>query len=180
MFKFPDRLHFPPIPRPGFSRPNRGTLHRRLWYAVLAAVLVLSGTLELLIETLESIAGVLFDLVEENLEAFYRKSAHLDTRGAQMATAYTYLALVIVFALTVGRRLWHSAARTANRVAAVAHQRSEHIRRHYRHYAGRAQRWWNSLDWINKIAVATAGVMGAIPLFLLLSYGLGTAVAELL
>lgn len=180
MFKFPDRLHVPHFPRPGLIRSHRNGAQRRLWYVAFAALVVVTGAVELLADTLADIGGVLFDLIEENLESFYRKTAHLDNRGAQMASAYTYFALAIIIALTVGRRVWRSAARVVNQVSTEARHRSERLQRHYRHYAALAQTWWNSLDWINKIAVAAAGILGAIPLFLLLSYGLGAAVAELL
>ncbi|NJD08331.1 MAG: hypothetical protein FIA97_17815 [Methylococcaceae bacterium] len=180
MFKFPDRLHLPQFPRVGFHRAPRPRSHRRWWYAALAALLVVSGALEMMTDALVDIGDVLFDLVEENLEAFYRKTAHLDTRGAQMASAYTYLAVAIVLMATLGRRLWRSTAHLVYRAAWLTRDCAARVNHHYRLYAGKAQRWWNSLDSLNKIAVAGAGVLGAIPLFLLLSYGLGAAVAQLL
>lgn len=178
MFKFPERLPLPQFSRPAFHR--NPVPHRRWWYAVLAVVLVASGLLELVTDSLLDIGDLLFDLVEENLEAFYRNTAHLDTHGAQMASAYTYFAAALILMATLGRRLWRSIARLVYRAAWMSRDCIDRVKHDYRHYTGKAQRWWNSLDSLNKIAVAGAGVLGAIPLFLLLSYGLGAAVAELL
>jgi hypothetical protein len=97
-----------------------------------------------------------------------------------MASAYTYFAAVLLLMATLGRRLWRSTSHLIYRAAWTCRDCSDRIRHHYRRYAVRVQHWWNSLDSLNKIAVAGVGVLGAVPLFLLLSYGLGMVVAELL
>lgn len=184
MFKLPDRLPGRPLFQPEVPGDGHDGEHRNLqlrpW--ILSSVLLLAGLIisgDFLLDLLTDIAEVLFDFVEETLENFYRKSGKMDLRHAQMATAYTYLAFFTVAALITARRLANWVYSRVRQTASMLDTHKSRWQKTYRSYSIFFSTWWESLDGLNRLAVTVGLLMGAVPLFILLSLGLGMAVAEL-
>lgn len=184
MFKFPDRMRFGPLMPPemaGEGSDNK-RLHQprlRFFLTLVSAGTLLAVTGDVLLDLMADILDMAFDFIEETLEGFYRKTAKMDLRQAQMATAYTYFAFAVILTATLGRRLWRWVMSVVGEFAAVCHAQAEHAHRSWEASTTYLKNWWETLDWLNKLAVVFGVLLGAVPLFLLLSFGLGAAVAEL-
>lgn len=150
--------------------------NRRFWILGLLLIAALTGALESAWDLLADLGEILFELVEENLEGFYRKFAKLDMHRAQMATAYTYLLLAVALLLLFGPRLWQQLQVRLREIERIRLRLAARCRILFE----RARGWWERLDFFGKIAAAGVALLGVIPLLLLLSYGLGSALAELL
>ena len=181
MFKFPDRMQDGRFER---SKGVRSTAHQAHWVntRVLAwliglPLLAAFFSSELLCDLLADVGQCAFDLLEDNVETFYRKVAHLDLHQAQMAAAYTYSVVLLVLVLTLGRRFVRFTSHSISALRKSYQQGTEKLQGSYQTQTIFLKAWWESLDWLNKTAVVVGGIVGAIPLFVLLSYGLGMTVA---
>ena len=185
MFKLPDRmpgspLFQPQIPGNGNDGQERNRISR--WWnlsllALGAMLLFMSG--DALLELLMDIGDVIFDFVEETLEGFYRNSAKMDIHQAQMATAYTYAALLVLVAWLTARRLFRFLGTHVRRLWTAIEIQRNHGQETCRSYAIYFGAWWDSRDRLSRAAFAVAVLMGVIPLFLVISIGLGMAVADM-
>ncbi len=174
MIKFPDRLHF------GKDRwAAAGPRRSAFWF--VAGIFILAALLgaDVIWTIFEEWITILFEFVAERLEHFFQKTVGLDLYHAQMATAYSG---ALIF-LSVGLLLLRKFAAVAQHVRVDGcswwRERSAGWISGWRARASMAIAWWAALDLLNKSAVVIALVVMVIPITLLISYALGTAVAEI-
>lgn len=161
----------------GLARVGRmGHLLARVALAVLAVLLITE--FDAVWEFLQESLGVLFDFIEENLEAFFTKVMHLELHRAQMAAAYVYFTVLLAAGLPLLRTLARLSVRAKNTGFAWWRLNRVSIARFWRRQRIRFENWWETLDWLNKLAVVVGITLAVIPLVLLLSLGLGMVVAE--
>jgi hypothetical protein len=177
MFKFPDGMHY------GKNNPlGTGALSHGSTFWIVAGVFTLASLLgaDIIWTVLEEGITLIFEFFAERLERFFQKSFGLDLYHAQMATAYTGSIILLSAGLMLLRKL----------VMVARHVREDGSVRWRRYHAwliatwhdrvALAMRWWSTLDLLNKSAVLIGLVVMVIPMAMLISYGLGMAVAEIL
>lgn len=182
MFKFPDGLHYGK-----FSSSNKdkdGHHHpadvrsRRLVIAALLVSVALGS--DFFWSMGEETLSLLLELIEQGVERFFTKTIGLDTFRAQMASAYTYFVVSALLGFWLIRRLLVMLrhARTTGYLWWCAFSASTHQvwRERMESFLG----WWQLQDWLNKTAVVVGFVVTAIPMMVVLSLVLGSAIAELL
>lgn len=99
---------------------------------------------------------------------------------AQIATAYVALVLFLIVLYIVVRK-WMSWRRGISECIEDHKQMyADTVRYWSGHVQERFLAWWNTLDWLAKIAAVVGIVLVLIPLFVLLSVGLGMLVTMLL
>jgi hypothetical protein len=185
MFKFPDGMHYGKFPRMGSSAnrtPNGRPNDRRTLYWWVAGIFLLAAALglEVIWQGLEELFGGLFEVMQEAIERFFRKSIGLNFHQAQMAAAYLDATGVLILAGLAARkvyRVWH---RARDDGYLWLNERRRRIVSFWRYRLLITRQWWDTLDWLNKLAAVIAFLVLAVPAAMLLSYGLGVAVAELL
>ncbi|WP_045226640.1 hypothetical protein [Methyloterricola oryzae] len=176
MFKFPDGMH------DGRNQPWGGaSAHGPRFWSVLG-VFLLSVVLgaDLIWNLLTEGATFLCEYIAEQMESFFQARFGLDLYHAQMATAYTGAVILLLSALFGLRKLarWGSHVRADGEVWWRHHH--AHLRLMLDRERDRALIWWKGLDLLNKSAVVIALFVMAVPVAVLLSYGLGMVVAEIL
>ena len=184
MFKFPDRMQDGRFQRanPGRSttRPTPSLHTRALAWLIGLPLLGAFFSSELVCDLLAGVGQCAFDLLEDNVETFYRKFAHLELHQAQMAAAYTYSVVLLILGLTLGRRFLRFVRRLMTTLRGTYQRSAEKIQVTYQTQSIFLKTWWDSLDGLNKVAVIVGGIVGVIPVFVLLSYGLGMTVGLML
>lgn len=176
MFKFPDGMH------DGRNHPWGGaSAHGPKFWSVLA-VFLLSVVLgaDLIWSVLAEGAMLLCEYIAEQMESFFQARFGLDLYHAQMATAYSGAVILLLFLLFGLRKLarWASHVRADGEIWWRHHH--ENWRMMLERERDRALVWWKGLDLLNKSAVVIGLVVMAVPAAVLLSYGLGMVVAEIL
>lgn len=176
MFKFPDGMH------DGRNHPWGGaSAHGPKFWSVLA-VFLLSVVLgaDLIWNVLAEGAMLLCEYIAEQMESFFQARFGLDLYHAQMATAYSGAVILLLFLLFGLRKLarWASHVRADGEIWWRHHH--ENWRMMVERERDRALIWWKGLDLLNKSAVVIGLVVMAVPAAVLLSYGLGVVVAEIL
>lgn len=183
MIKFPDGMHYGNFNKPGTADKRHGRAVRKAnhvawwWVAGFFILSTMLGT-DALWEGLVSLGSLLFDFIQANLERFFRNNAGLDLRQAQMASAYLYFVIALIaIALLVRKvqRLIRDVRETGFLWwrAQIGNAKDFWTTKQMFFYG-----WWSTLDWLNKGAVIVGLTILGIPAALLLSYGLGVAVAE--
>jgi hypothetical protein len=152
-----------------------------LWIAVaIAAVTLLVMNYEIVWELLAEVVPLVFEVLEESLDTFFEKVVRLNPMMAQMATAYIgFVLLLVVLYLLVrkGIKIYRKAQAKKQELTSVY---SNAWHEWYSGLQTSALNWWASLDFTNKIVAVIAFVLLGIPLALLLSFVLGSLVAQLL
>jgi hypothetical protein len=153
----------------------------RVWgSALLAGFFLIYGGGEILLGLMDQTFGVLFELLEEWIERFYRKTFTLSHHQAQMATAYTYFVLGIAAACIFMRLFLRWADHVYHYAAVGLHMVRNQLRARFLDRSLLLKVWWESLDWLNKSAVVIASIVLIIPVMAVVSYGLGVVLAEIL
>jgi predicted PurR-regulated permease PerM len=147
-----------------------------VWLGAGILALALAIDAEALLDWLGDGAKVLFELAQSGFESFFRKAMGLELHRAQMATAYLNFFILLVLLVFLGKK-WARAQQRAKRALQRKHQQIllQGTLRWLRFKA-----WWERQDRLNQCAAVVFLALAAIPLFILLSYSLGLAVAELL
>jgi len=164
-----------------WKQPALTLLKGILWVAlVVAAATVLAMNYEIVWEVLAEFVPVVFEVLEESLDTFYEKVVRLSPMFAQMATAYTgFVALLVVLYLVIRKGI--KAYRKAQvKKAELTEVYVNAWEQWYGSIQAAALNWWNGLDFPSKIVAVVAFVLLGIPIALLLSFVLGSLVAELL
>ncbi len=131
---------------------------------------------DLIFESLEEGGAVVFEFVEENIESLYRKFFKLSFRYAQMATAYTFLAIA-------GFAGWLLVMKSSNWVRRALQGWAAEIHRVEeagKSYGRRLFDWWNALDKLNKIFSLFVLVAFILPLTAIVIFVLGRLIVELI
>lgn len=186
MFKFPDGIQYGKSSR---SEGQAGRMRQvqtgkpkiKVGQALIVLLLLtmLLGS-DVIFEASQNLVFALFELIEQGTERFFTRVVGLDIYHAQMASAYTYLAT----GLCVGGWLLRRAYLLGKHglligiyCLAVLHT---NVRQIWQISLDSLLVWWQSQDWLNKIALVVALLLVFVPLVALLSWGLGMAVAEAL
>lgn len=171
-FKFPDGIHW----GGGHLRPRDS----KFWTVMAAfALAVLLGSDVVWVVFREG-TMLLLEFVAGRLELFFQRTFNLDLYHAQMATAYTGAAVLLISALVMWRKLVRVAALIRDGGSKWWHDHSARMAENLHEKAERLLYWWSGLDLLNKSAVLVALILMAVPAAVAISYGLGTLVAEIL
>jgi hypothetical protein len=185
MFKFPDGMHYGKFPRIGSGAhptPSGGPKERRSLFWIGAGIFLLSAAIgaDAVWQSLEELGSGLFQLLEETIERFLRKSFGLNFHQAQMAAAYLDATGVLIIGGYFARKLYGVWRRTRDSGYRWLNQRRQQAASFWRYRLLITRQWWDTLDWLNKLAVAVGFLVMAVPAAMLLSYGLGVMVSEVL
>lgn len=176
MFKFPDGMH------DDRNQPWAGSGAHSPKFWMIVGVFLAAGVLgaDLIWSVLEEGITLLCEFVAEQLESFYRIRFGLDLYHAQMATAYTG-ALVLLIAALAGLHKFGKWVRHARKDGNIWwHAHHVQLQTFLARERDRLYTWWCGLDLLNKFAVLIGLLVMAVPFALLLSFGLGMVVAEIL
>ena len=176
MFKFPDGMHY------GKNNPLGTSAGHGASFWIVVGVFTLSALLgsDVIWAVFEEGITLMFEFFAERLERFFQKTFDLDLYHAQMATAYTGSLILLTSGLLLLRKLV-MVARHVREDGSVRWRRYQSwLIANWRDRVQSATCWWSTLDLLNKSAVLIGLVVMAIPMAVLISYGLGVAVAEIL
>jgi hypothetical protein len=163
------------------SHPALILLKGLLWIALaIAAVTLLAMNYEIVWEALAEVVPLALEVAEKTLDTFFEAVVRLNPGLASIATAYTGFVLFLVVLYLLSRK-----AITAYKKAQA---RKGELLTVYRDAWSQIcdsakvayLRWWNGLSFADKIVAGVAFVLIGIPLALLLSFVLGSLVADLL
>lgn len=161
--------------------PGLVLLKGLFWLAAVVAVAVAAAmNYEILWNVLAELVPTVLEVSEEALDTFFEKIVRLNPALAQMATAYTAFVLALIALYLLVRKLmyWYRKTSVAASELSGVYSNAWHDWTDERKTA--LMLWWDSLDLTNKIVAGVAFVLIGIPVALLASYLLGTAVAALL
>lgn len=163
-----------PIPPPQVS-PVRGLI----WITAIIALIVLGVMYwEIVWGVISEFVPLALEFAEKALDGFFE----LIGLGsiAQMATAYTGVVLALVLFYVLLRKSITVSRRTRHTVTAYKSAYKELGNQWYATKREQALQWWQTLDWMQRVAAIGALVLIGIPLALLLSFVLGSLVTMLL
>jgi len=152
-----------------------------LWAALaVAAVTLLAMNYEIVWDMLVEAVPLGLEIAEKTLDTFFETVVRLNPGFASIATAYTGFVLFLVALYLLSRK--------AITVYKKAQAKKSELGAVYRNAwtqvcdSARAAffNWWNSLGFADKVVAMVAFVLLGIPLALLLSFVLGSLVANLL
>jgi hypothetical protein len=161
--------------------PGLVLLKGLFWLALIAGAIVAAAmNYEILWDALAELVPTLLEVAEEALDTFFEKAVRLNPALAQMATAYTGFVLALIVLYLLVRKFIALYRRTGAAVDQLSgvYGNAWHDWTDERKMA--VLLWWDALDTTNKVVAVVAMILIGIPLALLLSYLLGTAVATLL
>jgi hypothetical protein len=155
-------------------------LKNLLWAGLIIAGVILLGIYWATVwNLLAEFVPLALESMEEALDTVF-EAMGLSPAIAQMATAYTGFVGALVALYFVIRKSMILTRRTRERVSAYRDVYSTFGKRWWGEKRAAWIAWWNTLDWLQKIATAGALILIGIPLALLLSVILGSIVASLL
>jgi len=152
-----------------------------LWITLaVAAVTVLAMNYDVVWDILAEFVPVVLEVIEETLDTFFEKVVRLNPMLAQMATAYTGFVLFLVALYLVIRKGIKVYQKAQTKKAEISQDYAQAWEQWYGGVKAAGLNWWDSLDFVSKIIAGVAFVLLGIPIALLLSFVLGSLVAELL
>lgn len=166
-----------PVP-PGLRKlfPLKGLL----WAGLsIAGVILLGFYWQLVWDLLAEFVPLALESVEEALDTVF-EAMGLSPAIAQMATAYTGFVAALVVLYLVIRKSMILTRRTREQISAFRHVYGTAGKRWWETQRAAWFAWWDTLDWLQKIAMTGAMILIGIPLALLLSVILGSIVASFL
>lgn len=131
---------------------------------------------ELILEALEECATIVVEFAQESLEILYRKQFKLDIYHAQMATAYSGFVILVVMAYFATRKLMIVLGKMQKKWE-KAQGKALKLKEKYKE---RFEKFWVSLDAINRVFLGVGVVVVAVPLISIVCIALGKLVAELI
>lgn len=182
----------PDEPRKGnlFSQTDTDSISPELrklvpFKGLLWAILAIAGVIflgmywEIVWDVLSEFVPLALESVEEALDMVF-EAIGLSPSIAQMATAYTGFVAALVALYFVTRKSITLSRRTREQIATYRDVYSTVGKQWWEIKRQTLLTWWDSLDWLQKIATAGAVILIGVPLALLLSVILGSLVAMLL
>ncbi|QSA96287.1 hypothetical protein [Methylococcus sp. EFPC2] len=153
----------------------RGLIWISLWLGLIAAI---ASYPELITNYLLHGIEITLEVAEQSLDVGYEMIG-LSHAVAPIATAYTGLVigLALLYFLIRKAMIWYRAASQA--ITDYKALYTELTRNWWTKLKQKALAWWDTLDWMHRIAVIVFLVLVGIPLALLLSFVLGGAVTAL-
>lgn len=163
-------------PGPPPVSPIRGLI----WITLIISALVLGVMYwEILWDLISEFVPLTLEFVEESLDTVY-ELVGLSPPIAQMATAYTGVVLALVLFYILLRKSITITKKTRQTVTAYKSVYKDLSNQWYARKRAQAMEWWDTLDWMQRIAAIGALVLIGIPLALLLSFVLGSLVTMLI
>lgn len=170
------------------QRPTRTTQERRapsplrglVWLSVWIGLIVIIAMFpELVTEYFLHGVELGLEVAEQSLDVGYEMIG-LSHAVAPIATAYTGLviALALLYFLVRKSMIWYR--KTQETVSDYKALYASLCKKWWASLRQRVLDWWETLDWMHRIAVIVFLVLIGIPLALLLSFVLGSAVTVLL
>lgn len=149
----------------------------RLLGAVLAIAVLVLGVMnwELVWEVLSEGIMLALEAGEEALDTVF-EAAGLNPALSQMATAYTGFVLALVFFYFIVRKAMRLSHVLRKNIALYRDAYGAAYRKWHQKKREEILQWWETLDWMQKIAVGTGLLLVGIPLALLASFMLGELV----
>jgi divalent metal cation (Fe/Co/Zn/Cd) transporter len=152
-----------------------------LWVAlIVTGITLLVMNYDIVWQFLAEVVPLLLEVAEEALDTFFESVVRLNPVFAQMATAYTGFVVLLVALYFLSRKgitvYQHAKIKKSQITEVYANawtQICDSARTSF-------QTWWDSLDSLNKVVAMVAFVLLGIPLALLLSFVLGSLVAQFL
>lgn len=161
--------------------PQAALIKNLLWVvAGIAVGVAVAMNYELVWELLSESVPLLFEFIEKALDTFFERVLGLGPGIAQMATAYIGFVTLLVMSYFLVRKTIKFSKRAKVSMAFWRAAYANAGRRWWEARRAATLRWWESLSLADKIVAIIALVLIGIPVALLLSIALGTAVAALL
>ncbi len=173
--RFYRRQDSDPGPPPQVS-PIRGLI----WLTLFIAAVVLGVMYwEILWDLISEFVPLTLEFVEESLDTLF-ELVGLSPPIAQMATAYTGVVIALALFYILLRKSITISKKTRQTVTAYKSVYKDLSNQWYARKRAQALEWWETLDWMQRIAAIGALVLIGIPLALLLSFILGSLVTMLI
>lgn len=163
------------------SEPALTLIKGVAWVVVgIAALTGLIMNYELVLELLGEAGPMVLEIAESTLDTFFEKVVRLNPMFAQMATAYTGFVLVLLLLYLLVRK----SIQIYQKAQTKSHEFGEVYSKAWQEWYGEIResllKWWESLTMVNKVVATVAFILIGIPVALLLSFVLGSLVADLL
>jgi len=181
----PDEPRFERVARPAPPRQTNAEALRALspvrglvWLVVVVGLIVgIAWNAEVVWDVISEVVPLGLEVIEEALDTFF-EFLGLGSM-AQIATAYTgvVLGLGVLYFLFRKSLVWTRKAK--QNIGDYKNLYADLGKTWWERQRQKTLEWWSNLDWMNRIAVIVGLILIGIPLALLLSFLLGSAVTML-
>jgi len=162
---------------PDLDGPRVSPVRGLIWLTLIIAIIVLAVMYwEVVWDVLSEFVPLSLEFIEQTLDTLF-ELVGLSPAVASIATAYTGVVLGLVVFYVLLRKSITVTKKTRQTVSVYKTVYKDLSNQWYARKRAQALEWWESLDWLQKVAAVCALVLIVIPLALLLSFILGTLVA---